>query len=506
MIGSVLRVLAVSALALPAAGLLGCSASSAPGVAASPESPAGAAALPAPDRSQLPAPGPQVTWAPPSPESWKLASGAEVLYGKHGTVPLVALAVVIPRGAETDPPSKAGLTALMGDLLDEGAGGKSALEISERLQALATDLAVVVSIDSTVVSMNLIEENFQPSLELLSDVIRRPAFDAQEFTRRKAQLVAQALASEADPHSGRRVAMYRALFGTGYAGSVPNGTRDTLEAITLADVKAQYARIVAAEGVTFVVTGGIERAKVEEQLGRVFGDWRGAGGATAQALAPSTAAGKLYFVDYPGAAQSVIGLVRRAPGADAPDLFPATVFNRSFGEAFTSRVNMNLREGKGYTYGASSTFQRFRQAGLFGIFSDVRADVTRASLDEVLSELNGLCGARPISAEERDSSVGGLLLGYPGTFERIALLAGRYSQLPIYRRPLDWFETWPRKIESVSREQADEAARAYCDPKQFTIVVAGDKATVASTLDGIGYDWVELDARGRPKMAGPASK
>jgi zinc protease len=293
--------------------------------------------------------------------------------------------------------------------------------------------------------------------------------------------------------------MYRALFGTGYAGSVPNGTRDSLEAVTLADVKAHYARLIAADGVTFVVTGGIERAKVEQNLARVFGDWRGASAAVAQPVAPSTSAGKLYFVDYPGAAQSVIGVVRRAPGADAPDLFPATVFNRSFGEAFTSRVNMNLREGKGYTYGASSTFQRFRQAGLFGVFSDVRADVTRASLDEVLSELSALCGSRPVSAEERDASVSGLLLGYPGTFERIALLAGRYAQLPIYRRPLDWFETWPRKIESVSREQADEAARGYCDAKQFTIVVAGDKAKVASTLDGIGFEWLELDPRGRPR-------
>jgi zinc protease len=490
------RVWSIAALALSIE-LLGCSGSTAGGAAA--EAPSQPAELPAPDRSQLPAPSAQVTWAPPSPEVWKLPNGADVLYRKHGSVPLVAFAIVVPRGSETDPPGKAGLTALMGDLLDEGAGGKSALEINERLKSLATDFSVGVAVDSTMIAMNAIEENFQPSIELLADIVRRPTFDEQEFARRKAQLVAQALAGEADPHTGRRVAMYRALFGAGYGGSVPSGTRDSLEPLTLADVKAHYGRLMVGEGVTFVVTGGIERAKVEEHFARVFGDWGGTSSAVAQPLAPSSAVGKLYFVDYPGAAQSVIGVVRRAPGADAPDLFPATVFNRSFGEAFTSRVNMNLREGKGYTYGASSAFQRFRQAGFFGVFSDVRADVTRASLDEVLAELGALCGGRPFSAEERDASVSGLLLGYPGSFERIALLATRYAQLPIYRRPLDWFETWPRKIEAVSREQADETARSYCDPKQFTLVVAGDKAKVAPSLDGIGYEWVELDARGRPR-------
>lgn len=455
--------------------------------------------LPPPDRSQLPEPGPAPSWAPPSPSSFELRSGVDVLYRNHGSVPLVSLTLVIPRGSETDPQGKAGLTALMADLLDEGAGGLSALQISERLQSLATDFAASVSVDATMLSMHMIEENFEPSVELLGEILRRPTFDEQEFARRKAQLVAQTLAAEAEPRSGRRVAMYRALFGTGYAGFVPTGTRDTLESITYADVKAQYTRVMAAEGAAFVVTGGIEHSKVAEHLERVFGEWRGKSAASSLPLEPAAATGKLYFIDYPGAAQSVIGLVRRAPGADADDLFAATVFNRSFGDAFTSRINLNLRESKGYTYGAGSTFQRFRNAGFFGIFSDVRADVTRPAVDEILAEVAALCGARPITPEEREASVNGLLLGYPSTFESIGLLAAQYAQLPVYGRPLDWFETWPRRIEAVTTEEAGEAARSYCDPKAFVLVVAGDKAKVAPTLDGVGFDWIEMDARGRLK-------
>jgi predicted Zn-dependent peptidase len=304
------------------------------------------------------------------------------------------------------------------------------------------------------------------------------------------------MASEADPHVGRRAAMYRGLFGTGYAGAQPTGTRDTLQAIKYPEVKAQYGKLMVGEGVTFVVTGGIEERVVAETLSHAFGDWGGKAKTEARPLQANTGAGKLYFVNYPGAAQSVIGLVRRAPGADAEDLFPATVYNRGFGEAFTSRVNLNLREDKGYTYGAFSLFQRFRQTGFYGIFSDVRSDVTRASLDQILKELGDICGPRPISREERDDAVGGLLLGYPATFESIELLGARFAQLPIYGRPLDWFERWPTRLAAVTLEEANQAALRYCQRAEFTMVVAGDEAKIGSTLDGIGFDLVKVDARG----------
>lgn len=477
--------------------LLGCGGAATP--ASAPSASAPAAPVAAPDRSTLPEPGPAPSWAPPAPEAWQLASGVRVLHRVHGNVPLVSLFLVIPRGAETDPRERAGLSYLMGDLLDEGAGALGALELNERLQMLATDFAVSTGVDYIILSMNTIAENFAPSIDILADIVRRPKLDEKEFQRRKAQLVAQALASEADPHTGRRAALYTGLFGAGYGGSIPTGTRDSLAAITLGDVKAHFKRTMVGEGATFVVVGGIARDAVSRELERAFGDWAGKATTQARPLEPEPSGGQLYFVDYPGAAQSVIGVARRAPGADADDLFAATVFNRSFGESFTSRVNLNLREDKGYTYGASSAFQRFEKAGFFGVFSDVRTDVTRASLDEVLRELDQLCTTRPLTAEERDASVSGLLLGYPSTFESIGLVASRYAQLPIYGRPLDWYERWPERISAITLEQANEAGHRYCDRSKFVIAVAGDKAKVQPTLDGLGYSWAELDARGNPR-------
>lgn len=464
--------------------------------AAGPATPAAAAEAAA--LAVLPAPGPPPAWAPPSPTSWKLKDGSRVLYRKHGSVPLVSLILVVPRGAETDPVGKEGLTSLMSDLLDEGAGKLDALALSERLQALATELQIMASTDGVVLSMNLIAENFAPSVDLLADVVRRPRLEEKEFQRRKAQMISQALAGEADPQYARRSSLYRALFGKGYGGGLPQGTRTSLEAITYADVKAHYKRLMAAEGSAFIVTGGIDQETVTRELERAFGDWTGQPSTEARPLTPSAATGKLYLADYPGAAQSVIGLVRRAPGADAEDLFPSTVFNRSFGEAFTSRVNLNLREDKGYAYGAISLFQRFRQAGFFGVFSNVRTDATRASLDEVLRELSEVCGARPLTAAERNDSVNGLLLGYPATFESIERLGERFAQIPLHNRPLDWFERWPSRIAAVSLEQVNQTAQSYCQRSDYVMLVAGDAAKVGPTLDGIGFEVVKVNARGEP--------
>lgn len=447
----------------------------------------------------LPEPGPSPAWAPPAPATWSLKGGARVLYHQHGDVPLVSLVLVVPRGAETDPPGKDGLTSLMSDLLDEGAGELDALALSEKLRALATQLEITVNTDGVVLTMNLISENFGRSVELLADVARRPRWDQQEFQRRKAQLIAQALASEADPQYGRRSALLRGLFGTGYAGGQLHGTRSSLESIGFADVKAHYQRLMAAADSTLIVTGGIERETVEKELERAFGDWGGEPSTQERPLAASPVTNKLYLVNYSGAAQSAIGVVRRAPGADAGDLFATTVFNRSFGEAFTSRVNLNLREDKGYTYGSVSVFHRYRRAGLFGIFSDVRSDVTRASLEEILRELSQVCGSRPLVAEEREDSVRGLLLGYPATFENAQRIAARFSQLALQAHPLDWLERWPQRIAAVTLEQANQAARSYCERPGLQLLVAGDVEKVGPSLADIGFELVEVDAHGEPR-------
>jgi len=482
--------------------LLGASCSDPPPpVAPPPPPPAPTSAVPATrsgvDRSQLPAPDPVVAWTPPTPNVSTLTNGIRVWHAKWGDLPVVSLLVVIPRGSETDPRGKAGLSYLTADMLDEGAGKRTTLELSEELQRLATDYSASASVDYTLLSMDLLAENFSPSLDLLADMVRRPRFDAAEFKRRKDYFIAQALASESDPRSAQDAVTLNVLFGDGYAGTVDEGTRSTLSTITLADVKNQYKNSVVPEGVEFVVVGGIDQAVVTQELERTFGDWKGQAKSTPRELTEAGNKNGIYIVEFPGAAQSVLSVVRRAEGANTDKYFPAMVMNRSFGEAFTSRLNLNLREDKGYTYGARSSFQRYRDVGYFALSAQVKSETTRASIDEMLKELNLLCGSKLLTEQERNESVSGLLLGYPGRFERVSSVGSSFASLAIFDRPVNWYQTWPNQVEAVNLAQVNKLANEYCDPSKFSIVLAGDRSKLIETFASLDRPIVNYDAQGR---------
>ena len=485
-----------------ALGLWGASCSDPPPPVAPPPPPPAptsttAAAAAGVDRGQLPAPDPVVAWAPPTPNVSTLSNGIRVWHAEWGDLPVVSLLVVIPRGTETDPKGKAGLSYLMADMLDEGAGTRSALELSEALQRLATDYSASASVDYTLLSMDLLAENIGPSIDLLADMVRRPRFDAAEFKRRKDYFIAQALASESDPRATQDAALQNVLFGDGYAGTVDEGTRASLKALSLADVKGQYKNAMVPEGVEFVVVGGIDQATVVKELERTFGDWKGQAKTTRRELTEASAENGIYIVDFPDAAQSVLSVARRAEGAKTEKYFPAMVMNRSFGEAFTSRVNLNLREDKGYTYGARSSFQRYLDVGYFAVSASVKSETTRASIDEMLKELSLLCGSKPLTTKERDESVSGLLLGYPGRFERVGSVGASFASLAIFDRPVNWYQTWPAEVESVTLAQTNKLGGEYCDASKFSIVLAGDRTKLMETFATLNRPIVTYDTQGK---------
>jgi zinc protease len=449
------------------------------------------------DRTRLPEPGQLKTWTPPTPRRSALKNGIKVWHLERGSTPLVSLLAVIPKGSATDPKAKAGTAYLMADLLDEGAGTLGALQLSDELQRLATDYSSGVDVDYVMLAMDLLAENYGRSVELLADIMRRPRFEAAEFKRRKDYFVAAAISNESQPQAARSLAMLDVLFGDGYGGSVSQGTRSSLERIGLNDVKAQYRRLIVPDGLEFVVIGGIEQTAATEALERAFGDWAGKSSALEADVGGKTAAAALHLVDFPGAPQTVFSVVRRAPGAQSDSYFPAMVFNRGFGEAFTSRINLNLREDKGYAYGASSSFSRFRKIGYFAISSSVKTDVTRPSIDEVFSEISALCGKRPITPAERNEAVSGLLLGFPGRFETSGGMAQQFAGIVIYQRPVDWFDTWPAAVEAVDVPAANRVANENCDPNGYSIVLAGDRATIEPTLASLNRPLVLHDRQGK---------
>ncbi|MEE2787466.1 MAG: pitrilysin family protein [Myxococcota bacterium] len=449
-----------------------------------------------PDRSQLPGPSGTTVWTPPKVQTWTMKNGINVMFLEARQAPLITLKFITAQGSATDTPEKAGLAAFMVDMMDEGAGDRDALALSDALQLLATDYSGSAGVDGLSFSINMLADKLDDSLALLMDILRKPTFPAKEFERRKAQRLASALTSEADPSSGASVVRKRVLFGQGY-GAFPNsGVRHTIEKIGLQDIKDRYAALVQPGGATIVVVGDIKKARLETALTKAFGDWIGVPKASPMAVKKRTTTGGVHVVDFPGSAQSVVMMSRVVAGTMAPDYFECLVFNRPFSGSFTSRVNLNLREEKGYTYGARGMFSRLKRVGSFTIYAKVKRDTTRASLDEMIAELTQVRGQKPLTEKEIAEAVGGLIKSFPGRFERMSSVAGQLGRLVLDGYGADWYREWPKHVQAVTRKQANEAAKSYSAPGEFAIIVAGDMAKIGQTLVGLKRPIHRYDAQG----------
>lgn len=449
-----------------------------------------------PRYAELPTPGKTPIYAPPTVTKTTLTNGLSLWHMREEKAPLVSIHLMLPTGGATDPVGKEGLSLLTADMLDEGAGNLGALELSDRLGELATDYSSTGGVDYVLLSMEALSENLEESLSLLSDMVMRPKLSKDEFDRRKKHHLATALAEQDDPSSSRSNAVSHALFGDGYAGTPPTGTHSSLDAITYADMKRHAAAMTVPEGAHLTIAGMSDYDAALSIVEKVFGKWKGKLEQNERELVEQEHSGKAFVINHDEAAQSALAVITGAGSSADPNYFAEEVMNDKLGQSFTSRINMNLREDKGYTYGAASIFQRYEKTGYFGVYTNVKSEATGASIKEILAELSAVCGQRPLSDKERNEAVEGLLLGYPMQFDEVSALGMRLVTLPARGRPADFWQTWPENIKSISTARANEAAKPYCDPTQYSVVVAGDLDLVAPELAKMGLSVIEMDRNG----------
>ena len=293
------------------------------------------------DRSQLPkATG--KTEESPAVETWTLSNGMDVWLLRSDATPLISLSVILPQGTGTDPHDRAGLASFVVDMMDEGlAVGMPSNSPMPSSCLLRISVGEHLSMASTSISTCL-RRILTPVWRFFADVIRRPTLAKADFDRRKEQRMASALAAEANPSAIAGLVRRRALYCGGYAGLSSFGVRQTIDAITLADLKARYAELVQPTGGTIVVVGAVDKDTLNTSLETHFGDWTGSSTLKPNAhRCDALNTGALHLVDFPGAEQSMVIFARRAPGTDDPEYFSAQVFNRPFAGSFTGRVNMN---------------------------------------------------------------------------------------------------------------------------------------------------------------------
>lgn len=431
---------------------------------------------PPPERDELPALAQEPQWSPPSVDTFTIQNGLEVWLVQQTQSPLLSMELIFDGGASADPADKAGLISLMATLLDEGAGDRDAIQVSDALKQLATDYHAGVSTDHVNLSMDLLSENLAASLDLFADFLMRPRLSEADFERMRKQTIASVIAQSSDPRNTRNVVLKRVLFGDGYAGLPAQGFPQTLQSITLEDVKSAYQAQIRPQGATLVVVGNLDRARLESELNRALNGWRGAPTVQPRPLKVQPQVAGLHWIDFPGSTQSAVALVRVSEGlSDDPRQMDEELFNLVFGGQFTSRLNLNLREDKGYTYGAYSGLYRLKRAGFHFLGAMVKGDTTLASVQEMFRELNEITAQRPVQAKELEDARGGEVKGYPARFEERGKILGELTSAREENRDPTWLVTWLNQVKDAHLPSVQRAADRVARPEAYHVVIAGDR-------------------------------
>jgi predicted Zn-dependent peptidase len=344
------------------------------------------------------------------------------------------------------------------------------------------------------------------ALDVYADVLLNPAFPETDFKRlRNSHLAAlQQQRDNADAIAG--VVYSSILYGNMHPYGRPlSGNEASLGALAEADVRRFYETHYRPNNAALVVAGDVTAATLLPKLERAFAAWKPGQvpAANVSAQPPARERAGIYLVDKPGAAQSVIQIGQVGVARSSPDYFPLVVLNSMLGGQFVSRINLNLRENKGYTYGARSNFDYRLGAGPFTASGGVFTNVTKESIGEFLKELRGIRGEIPVTASELEYAKQGILRGFPRGFETPDQIAGRLSSLVLYNLPADYFNTYNARVRAVTLADITRVANRYLTPERMAILVVGDRKAVEPGLRslGIGDSITLLDAEGRPVSA-----
>jgi zinc protease len=449
----------------------------------------------APFRERIPDPGPVVTFTPPKIETFTLKNGIRVLFVQRHELPLVSVRVALKVGAG-DLPVKPGVLSFVGSMLEQGTQKRSALQISDEYEALGAQHGAWVDWDSGGASVKVTSEHLDAALDLLADVLTHPSFPQAEFDRLKARRLASIQQEKNEPGSMWSNAAAATLFGRAHPyGHSLVGEEADVARMTQADLVHAYQGLVWPKRVSIAVAGDVTKEALESKLGAALGGWKGQGREdTAQAPVPPRPAPKdaprVILVDRPHAPQSVVRLAEVGVPRSAPDHDAVVLMNTILGGMFSSRINLNLREAHAYTYGAHSGFAMRHGAGSFSAGGSMVSDKTAAAIHELFVEIEAIRD-RPVSDEELSDAKESIKLGLPADFETVNAMTGALSDLFVHALPLDEYATLPARVDRLTAEDVQKAAKAHLHPASLRVIVVGDKATLGPQLEQLHLGPIE---------------
>jgi zinc protease len=452
------------------------------------------------DRNAMPKVEGNPAFTPPPVVRRKLSNGLEVIVAERHGLPILSLDLVVKGGANLVPDGKEGLAELMADLMTEGTESRDALELAGELSKIGAELNASSGRESSSLTLTTLTKHADRALELFTDVLLNPSFPDKELERLRKQKLA-ALARRADsPTAIASIVFPKLLYGAEH----PYGRIDTIDTVTglsRDDVTKLHGQLFHPNNAALIVVGDTTPEAIVAKLEAALKDWKpGDPLPEAQVGTPEARPRALYLVDKPGSAQSVLAVGQVGVPRNTPDYFPIVVMNTVLGGQFSSRINLNLREEKGYTYGARSGFAFRKGPGPFSADTSVQTAVTKEALSELVRELTEVTRDRPPTDTELANAKDRLIKGFPSRFETTFGLAGQLEDLVLYDLPDDYFTKYQANIEAVTREAAAKAAAERITPEKLLILVVGDRAKIEEGLRSLpfGKEIRILDAEGNP--------
>jgi len=443
-------------------------------------------------RKETPKPGVASALHLPVPEKFKLSNGLTVLYSDRPGLPLVAANLVLHAGSGVNPVDRPGLASMTARMLQQGTATRSALQIADRAADLGATLNTGAGADTTGISTRSLSRNFPEALELLADVALHPTFPQAEIERVRSERLTGIVQEKDEPFSLALRVLTSALYGPKHTYGYPDsGSTESIKAISRDDMLHFWQQNYFPDDSALVVTGNIKLATLKPLLEKQFGGWKAGRPAAAAMGSPATSDAKLILVDRPGAPQTTLVCFSMGLARSTPDYAPVEVMNTDLGGLFSSRINMNLREAHGYTYGAFSFFMYHRSPGPFVAGSDVRTDVTAPATTEVFNELRRMRDTQ-MTPEEMSLSKDSIARSLPGRFERGTDAAASFAELFTYDLPLDYFSTLPDRINAVTIEQAQTVAQKYIQPDKTIVLAVGDRAKIEADMRKLNLGKVEI--------------
>lgn len=448
------------------------------------------------DRSRLPTPGSEPAFTFPEIRRQTLANGLRAWTIEHREVPLISAMILVPAGAAADPGDRPGLAAITGDLLDEGCGGLDALALHDALGRIGAQLETEVGADATLLGVTALERFAPRALELLADMAIRPRLDESEFSRVRDLRVNRLLQLRDMPPALAERAFARLLYGAHPYGHLPIGTEESLRSLTVEEVRRFHGWAYDASRATVIAVGDASHDQLASIIDSAFGRWQSRAapgtpwpdaGAVTPPAAPDT---RLQLIHRTGAAQSELRIGHVSVSRSHPDYHALVVLNLVLGGQFVSRINMNLREDKGYTYGARTSFDFRRGPGPFVLQASVQSDATAAAVRESLEELGAIRSDRPVTRQELELGRAAVTRGYPRNFETADHVGRAAAQLALYDLPDDYFTTFVPKVLSLTEADITRAAAAHIHPDRLAAVIVGDRDAVGASLEELGMGTV----------------